>query len=87
VSVQRYQSIVEENRGEVVFVKLFCLPEILEQRVLNPERKNWKISSLTGLHAALEQTDLTAEIAGTRLVLDTFVLEPQLAAQQIAALL
>ncbi len=87
VSVTRYQRIIEENGGEVVFIKLFCLPEILEQRVLNPERKNWKISSLSGLKAALEDTDLSAVIAGTKLVLDTSVLEPSLAAAEIAALI
>jgi hypothetical protein len=37
-SVQHYQRVIEENGGEVVFVKLFCSPHILEQRVLGSER-------------------------------------------------
>ncbi len=84
ISVQHYQRIIEENKGEVMFIKLFCPPHILEPRVLSPERKNWKISSLAGLQTALENTDLEAVIAGTKLVLDTSHLEPSAAAAQIA---
>lgn len=84
LSVSRYQAAVEESGGEVVFVKLYCPPEILQQRVLRPERKNWKISSLEGLAAALENTDLTAEIVGTKLTIDTSLLEPIEAAREIA---
>ncbi len=55
--------------------------------MLNPERKNWKISSLSGLQTALEHTDLETVIAGTRLILDTSVLEPSEVAAQIANLM
>ncbi|MEY4531794.1 MAG: hypothetical protein RLZZ156_2515 [Deinococcota bacterium] len=82
-SVRRYQEAIEQNGGEVAFVKLFCSPEILEQRVLSPERKNWKISSLSGLQAALENTDLEAVILGTKIVLDTSAFEPTEAATEI----
>jgi hypothetical protein len=86
-SVRRYQEAIEQNGGEVVFVKLYCPPEILEQRVLSPERKNWKISSLAGLALALENTDLAAEIAGTKITIDTSVLEPRVAVTQIAQMI
>ena len=87
VSVRRYQEAIEQNGGEVAFVKLFCPPSILEQRVLSAERKNWKISSLTGLQVALENTDLKVVITGTKMVLDTSFLEPSAAAAQIAKLM
>jgi broad-specificity NMP kinase len=82
-SVQRYTEIIERNGGEVVFVKLYCPPEILEQRVQNPERKNWKISNLQSLKNALENTDLNFVIPGTRLIIDNSDLEPGLAAKHI----
>ncbi len=74
--VRRYQEAIKQNGGEVVFVKLFCPPEILEQRVLSLKRKNWKISSLAGLALALDNTDLTNEIPSTKITIDTYVFEP-----------
>ncbi len=83
VSVQRYLAAIKQNGGEVAFVKLYCPPSILEQRVQSPERKNWKISSLTGLASALANTDLNAEILGTKMTIDTSVFEPIEAAREI----
>ncbi len=82
-SVQRYAEIIERSGGEVLFVKLYCPPEVLEQRVQNPEREGWKISNLKSLENALKNTDLNFVIPGTRSIIDTSSLEPSLAAKQI----
>jgi broad-specificity NMP kinase len=82
-SVQTYQDIIEKNGGEVLFVKLYCPPEVLLERVQSSERKNWKISNEQSLRNALDNTDLSFVIPGTRLVIDNSALKPDLAAKQI----
>ena len=84
-SVERYQAIVEAHGGEVVFVRLWCRPEVLEARVVSASRQNWKIASVPALREALEACpDSFASIPGTRLELDISDLAPEEAAGQIA---
>jgi hypothetical protein len=64
-------------------IKLDRPPEVLLERVQNPERENWKISNLQSLRNALENTDLNFVIPGTRLIIDNSDLEPGLAAKHI----
>ena len=80
-SVETYQHIIESNGGEVLFVRLHCRPEILERRVVSESRQNWKISSVTALRAALENT--ADVIPGTQLEIDNSDLEPELVALEI----
>jgi hypothetical protein len=79
-SVEAYKQCVQLHGGEVLFVRLYCRPDVLEQRVVSASRQNWKISSLQDLHAALEKYGLQASIPGTKLEIDNSVLEPEIVA-------
>jgi predicted kinase len=83
ISVKTYRDIIEQGGGEVLFVKLYCPPEVLLERVQNPERQNWKISNAQSLQRALENTDLNFVIPGTKLEIDNTHLEPSSVAERI----
>ena len=83
-SVARYRATVEAHGGEVLFVRLWCRPEVLEARVVNVSRQNWKIDSVPDLRRALEQfPDSSDTIPGTPLEIDTSDLGPEVVARQI----
>ena len=82
-SVERYRNVIETAGGEVLFTRLHCRPEILEQRVTSVSRQNWKISSVPDLRAALENTGDV--IPGTHLEIENSDLSPEVVAQMIAA--
>ncbi len=83
-SVARYRGIVEAQGGKVLFVRLSCRPEVLEARVANPSRQNWKISSVAQLKEALAQyPDSFGMIPGTQLQIDNSDSEPDVVARQI----
>ena len=83
-SVAQYRSAIEGHGGEVLFVRLHCRPEVLEARVGNASRRNWKIDSVPALRRALaEYPDSSAVIPGTRLEIDTSDLGPEAVARQI----
>lgn len=86
-SVERYQRVIEDAGGEVLYVRLHCRPEILEQRVTSASRQHWKISSVQVLRDALAQypTSFVDRIPGTRLEIDNSDLEPQNVAERIVA--
>lgn len=85
-SVARYRAIVEAQGGEVLFVRLSCRPEVLEARVANVSRQNWKISSVEQLKDALAQYPGSFEvIPGTRLEIDNSDLAPEEVARQIVS--
>jgi broad-specificity NMP kinase len=84
-SVEKYKQVIESNGGQVLFVRLHCRPEILEQRVVSESRQNWKISSVTDLRAALENTGDV--IPGTHLEIENSELSPEIVAEIIAATL
>jgi hypothetical protein len=80
--VEKYQHVIESHGGKVLFVRLHCRPEILEQRVVSQSRQNWKISSVEDLHTALENTGVV--IPGTQLEIENSDLIPEVAAPKIA---
>jgi AAA domain len=80
-SVEKYQHAIESRGGKVLFVRLYCRPEILEERVVNASRQNWKISSVTDLRAALENTGDV--IPGTHLEIENSDLSPEIVALEI----
>jgi AAA domain len=84
-SVERYRNVIETAGGEVLFVRLHCRPEILEQRVTSVSRQNWKISSVQELRDAFAQypTSFVDAIPGTQLEIDNSDLEPEVVAEQI----
>lgn len=83
-SVARYRGIVEAQGGEVLFVRLSCRPEVLETRVANVSRQNWKISSVQQLKDALAQyPDSFGVIPGTQLQIDNSDVEPDVVARRI----
>ena len=83
-SVARYRGIVEAQGGEVLFVRLSCRPEVLEARVVNVSRQNWKISSVEQLQDALAQyPDSFGVIPGTQLEIDNSDVEPDVVACRI----
>ncbi len=82
-SVEKYQYAIESNGGQVLFVRLHCRPEILEQRVVSASRQNWKISSIADLRAALENTGDV--IPGTHLEIENSDLSPEVVAEMIVA--
>ena len=82
-SVELYKQTIESHGGKVFFVRLYCRPEILEQRVVSVSRQDWKISSVQDLHAALEKYDSQAVIPGTQLEIDNSDLEPEIVALKI----
>jgi broad-specificity NMP kinase len=84
-SVERYRNVIETAGGEILFVRLHCRPEILEQRVSSPSRQNWKISNVQELRDAFAQypTSFVDTIPGTRLEIDNSDLEPEVVAEQI----
>ncbi len=67
----------------MLFVRLHCRPEILEQRVVNESRQDWKISSVKDLRAALENTGDV--IPRTYLEIENSDLSAQVVAQMIAS--
>jgi gluconate kinase len=82
-SVEKYRHVIESNGGQVLFVRLHCRPEILEQRVVSESRQNWKISNVADLRAALENTgDVIPE---THLEIENSDLSPEVVAEMIAA--
>lgn len=84
-SVASYRAAVEAQGGEVLFVRLWCRPEVLEARVVSDSRQNWKLSTVADLRAALEAyPGSSSTIPGTPLNLDTSDLPPDEAARQIA---
>jgi broad-specificity NMP kinase len=80
--VEKYKHVIESNGGQVLFVRLHCRPEILEERVVNPSRQNWKIASVADLRAALENTGDV--IPGTHLEIENSELSPEIVAEMIA---
>jgi hypothetical protein len=86
-SVERYRQVIETAGGEVLFTRLHCRPEILEQRVTSVSRQNWKISSVQELRDAFAQypTSFVDAIPGTQLEIDNSDLEPEVVAEQIIA--
>jgi chloramphenicol 3-O-phosphotransferase len=84
LSVAKYRAIIEAQGGEVLFVRLWCRPEVLEARVANESRHNWKISSVTELRAALAAYPGSFDtIPGTALEIDTSDVAPEEVARQI----
>ena len=81
-SVELYKQTIESHGGKVFFVRLYCRPEILEQRVISASRQNWKISSVTELRTALE--NFTGTIPNTHLEIDNSDVAPEVVAFQIA---
>jgi broad-specificity NMP kinase len=81
-SVEKYQHTVESRGGKVLFVRLHCRPEVLEERVVSESRQNWKISSVADLRAALENTGDV--IPGTHLEVENSELSPEVVAEMIA---
>ena len=68
----------------MLFVRLWCRPEVLEARVTNESRQNWKISSVAELRAALEAyPGSSGRIPGAPLEIDTSDLAPEVVAGQI----
>ena len=85
-SVARYRAIVEAQGGEVLFVRLWCRMGVLEARVANVSRQNWKISSVQQLRDALaEHPDSFGVISGTQLQIDNSDAEPDVVARQIVS--
>jgi hypothetical protein len=85
-SVAKYRAVVEAQGGEVLFVRLWCRPEVLEARVVNVSRQNWKIASVPELRQALENyPDSFGTIAGTQLEIDNSDLAAAEAAQRIVS--
>ena len=83
-SVEGYRNVIETAGGEVLFTRLHCRPEILEQRVTSPSRQNWKISSVRELCDAFAQYPTSFDaIPGTQLEIDNSDLEPEVVAEQI----
>jgi AAA domain len=80
-SVEKYRQVVESRGGKVLFVRLHCRPEILEQRVISASRQNWKIASVPDLRAALENTGDV--IPGTLLEIENSDLSPEIVAELI----
>jgi hypothetical protein len=86
-SVERYRNVIETAGGEILFTRLHCRPEILEQRVTSVSRQNWKISSVQELRDAFAQypTSFVDAIPSTQLEIDNSDLEPEVVATQIVA--
>jgi hypothetical protein len=85
-SVERYRNVIETAGGEVLFTRLHCRPEILEQRVTSVSRQNSKkLSSVQELRDAFAQypTSFVDAIPGTQLEIDNSDLEPEVVAEQI----
>jgi hypothetical protein len=80
-SVEKYKQVIESNGGQVLFVRLHCRPEILEERVVSASRQNWKIASVADLRAALENTGDV--ITGTHLEIENSDLSPEVVALEI----
>ncbi len=80
-SVELYKHAIESRGGKVLFVRLHCRPEILEERVVCESRQNWKISSVTDLRLALENTGDV--ILGTHLEIENSDLSPEVVAALI----
>jgi len=56
--VKKIIEIIEENSGEVLFVKLYCAPEKLYERVTNSSRKKFdKVKSVEHLKKILKKSD------------------------------
>lgn len=83
--VHRYATTVRRFGGRVCFVKLTAGTEILERRVMRPDRKRFgKISSLSTLRSVMSRHDLTISIPGvSSLTIDTAKILPLQTAQKI----
>jgi chloramphenicol 3-O-phosphotransferase len=82
--VEHIVRTIETNGGQVCFVRLQCNLEILKERVLMPERKQFnKISSIESLDRMLSRGDLFAAVPYDSLDIDTCRLTPSQAATKI----
>ncbi|MHB0999021.1 MAG: shikimate kinase [Armatimonadota bacterium] len=76
---------VEDHGGEVCFVQLSCTPEVLEERVLSPDRQQFKkISSVETLRDVMCKRDIFASAPYEGLQIDTCQMIPPEAARVIA---
>ncbi len=84
-SVNRLVNVVEQNGGEVCFVRLYCERERLEERLVAASRKDYtKIKSIEILNGLMEKYDLFSAVPDREsLSLDTSHLAPVEAARQI----
>lgn len=78
---------VERHGGEVLFVRLYCPAEILEERVLLPDRSRFhKVADLETLRQILAAHEVSAPVPFREsLSIDTSCTEPRDAARQIVA--
>jgi hypothetical protein len=85
--VREVVDTVERHGAAVCFVRLYCEPAVLEERVALPERKRYhKIVDPEKLRGLMEGRDLLSPLPfGESLHLDTSRLTPQEAARQIVA--
>lgn len=84
--LERIIRTVEGHGGEVCFVRLSCTPEVLEERVQSPDRKQFnKISSVEILRDFMSRRDIFASVPYEDLHIDTCQTVPSEAAKIIAA--
>ena len=77
--------LVEDNGGEVLFVRLWCSEEELKQRIQAPARApQHKLTSANALEDLLENYDLFSDVPGREsLVIDNTRLAPEAVAEQV----
>lgn len=83
--LDRIVRIIEENGGEVCFVRLQCTLEVLKERVVSQDRKQFKkISTVEKLERVMSPGDLSATAPYDGIDIDTCRLTPREAADMIA---
>ena len=83
--VDELTRLVEENGGEVLFVRLWCSEEELKRRIQAPPRApQHKLTSVEVLEDLLEKYDLFSSVSDRKsLTLDTTRLAPSVTAERI----
>lgn len=83
--VDRIKKIVEEYDGKVCLVRLQCTPEVLKERVILEDRKQFnKISTVESLEQLMSKGDLFASAQYEGIDIDTCRVSPSEAADMIA---
>lgn len=83
--VDRIKRSIEEYGGEVCFIRLQCTPEILKERVILEDRKQFgKISTVESLEQLMSKGDIFAAAPYEGIEIDTCRMTPLEAADAIA---
>jgi hypothetical protein len=84
--IDKVRKTVEQNRGELMFVKLYCSPDELERRIADASRGSFgKLTSIEQFRE-LNEAGVFADpgVTPDRLAIDTTSLSPGKAAEKIA---